>query len=136
MPINEESREHFFDDDWTEFYGMFDNNCLIGTAALFYDEHEYGESLKQLKLKISNVAEIGRAMIHPKYRGNNILYRINIELIEVAKNRGIEYIISTIHPENIPSQQSFKKLGFKKLCTYEKSNKYVRDIYLMKLNYK
>lgn len=133
LPINQTSREHFFDDTWTEFYGMFDNCRLIGASALFYNKHEFGESLAQLNAPLVSVAEIGRSMVHPQYRGNNILYQINTELLNIAKERELEYILATIHPQNIPSQCSFKKLGFEKKCTYTKSNKFVRDIFLLKL---
>ena len=71
LPINEPSREHFFDEQWTEFYGMFDGDELIAAAALFYNEHEYGESVQVIGLECDRVAEIGRAMVAPSYRGNN-----------------------------------------------------------------
>ena len=133
LPLKPTAKEHFFDENWTEFYGIFDGTVLVGAVALFYNEYEYGESLKYLNRNISNVAEIGRAMVRPNYRGNNILYLLNTKLIEVAKAKNIENLIATIHPQNIPSQKSFLKLGMKKQCTYIKSNGYVRDIYLLTL---
>ena len=133
LPINSVSREHFFDPSWTDFYGLFENSCLIAASALFYNEHEFGESLSKLHMPPSVVAEIGRSMVHPMYRGNNLLYKINSQLLKIARTKGIEYILATIHPENIPSQKSFKTLGLQKKHTYTKSNGYVRDIFLVQL---
>ena len=133
LPINEMSKNHFFDATWTEFYGAFDGDNLVASAALFYNEHEYRESLQKLNLKITSVAEIGRAMVHPEYRGNNLLYSINLKLVDIAREKNIEYLLATIHPENIPSQKSFIKLGMTKQTTYRKNCGYVRDIYLMKV---
>ena len=119
LPINEVSRQHFFDDEWTEFYGVFVGNDLIAAAALFYNEHEYNESLLAINRRISNVAEIGRAMVHPDYRGKNILLEINMKLIEVAQKKNIEYLIATIHPDNVASQKSFlKRLIYLNRCLY------------------
>lgn len=133
LPIKKEARIHFFDDEWTEFYGVFEGERLVGSAALFYNEYEYGESLRQLNVNCHKVAEIGRAMVHPDYRGNNILYHINLHLIEVAKEKGVDLLLSTIHPDNIPSQKSFEKLGMKKQHTYMKSDGFIRDIFIMKI---
>lgn len=133
LPIKEEARMHFFDDEWTEFYGIFDGERLAGAAALFYNEYEYGESLSQLSISYHSVAEIGRAMVHPDYRGHNLLYQINLHLIEVAKKKGVDLLLSTIHPDNIPSQKSFKKLGMEKQHTYIKSDGFIRDIFTMKI---
>ena len=113
---------------------MFDGTRLIAAVALFYNEHEFGESLKQLGQPLGTVAEIGRAMVHPVYRGNNLLYRLNTELLKAAKGKGIDTVLATIHPDNLPSQRSFQKLGLVKQCTYVKGDRYVRDIYTMKLN--
>ncbi len=133
LPVKETAKAHFFDDEWTEFYGMFDGERLVGAAALFYNEYEYGESLRQLNLPPQPVAEIGRAMVHPDYRGNNVLYRINQKLVEVAAEKGIRLLLATIYPSNMPSQKSFARLGMKKQCTYIKGSDYVRDILTMQI---
>lgn len=133
LPINDVSRNHFFDKEWTEFYGMFDREKLIGAVALFYNEHEYGESVAHVRIDLGKVAEIGRAMVLPQYRGNNILYKLSCRLLRDAKAKGIHYLLATIHPDNTPSQKSFQKLGMKKYCTYTKDNGFLRDIYLLEL---
>ncbi len=129
LPINETSEIHFFDENWTEFYGLFEGERLVAASALFYNEHEFGESLSHLQRIGCKTAEIGRSMVHPQYRGNNYLLKINTELLKLAKSKGIELVLATIHPQNVPSQKSFQKLGFTKQCTYVKHGGFLRDIY-------
>ena len=131
LPIKEEARAHFFDDEWTEFYGAFDGERLIGAAALFYNEYEYGESLRRLNVNCRKVAEIGRAMVHQDYRGNHVLYSINRHLTCIARKKGIDLLLATIHPDNTPSRKSFEKLGMERQCTYTKSDGFIRDIFTM-----
>ena len=133
LPINTISKKHFFDDGWTYFLGLFDNDKLIGASALFFNKHEFGESLSNCKKAKLPVVEIGRCMILPSYRKKNLLCNLNIKLIEIAKEKGIKTILATIHPENKPSQASFKKLGFNIETTIVKNNDYVRNILLFEL---
>lgn len=133
LPINETSRNHFFDEDWTYFLGLFDNDKLIGASALFFNKHEYGESLSHCKDVKLPVAEIGRCMILPSYRGNNYLHKLNSKLLEIAKKKNISTLLATIHPENKPSQNSFLSLGFKKKAKIIKYNDFERDILLLEL---
>lgn len=138
LPMKETARTHFFDPAWTEFYGAFDGERLAGAAALFYDEYEFGESLEHLKkigIDVSdlNVAELGRAMVHPDYRGNNLLFEISGHLLKRARERKIDFLVATVYPENMPSQMSLRKLGMVKQTTYRKSDGFVRDILTLSL---
>lgn len=78
LPILDEAYEHFFDNKWTMFCGAFKENILIGAAALFFNQFEYHEAANKLNLKGNKIAEIGRCMVLPKYRGNNLMLQINI----------------------------------------------------------
>lgn len=138
LPMKETARSHFFDPAWTEFYGLFDEEKLVGAAALFYNEYEFGESLEHLSsvgfdLYGKTVAELGRAMVHPNYRGNNLLFEINAHLLKRAREKNIDLLIATVYPENMPSQKSLKKLGMVKQTTYRKSDGFVRDILTLEL---
>lgn len=131
LPIKETAREHFFDDKWTCFYGAYDNDELVGASALFINEYEYKESLLHIGEISGSIAEIGRCMVAPEYRGKNLLVAINIELIEVARKYKINNILATIHPENLASKKSFKKIGFKHITSIIKDNNYEREIFLI-----
>ena len=134
LPITIESREHFFDNEWTYFLGMFDKDNLIAAVGLFFNKNEYGESEKILKLENYKIAEIGRAMVTPEYRHNGLMNKITKELITYAKKQGIQYLIATVHPQNIPSQKTAAALGMKKREHCVKHGKYERDILLLELD--
>ena len=40
LPITTKSRENYFNNSWTYFLGAFENDELIGAAALFFNENE------------------------------------------------------------------------------------------------
>ena len=99
---------------------------------MFLNQHEFEESVGQLnglQLAVDDVAEIGRSMVLPGFRGKNLLLEINRYVVAEAKNLGKKYLIATIHPDNMPSRKSSEKLGMKKITTYTKSCGYIRDIY-------
>lgn len=133
LPINRISKNHFFDDDWTCFLGLFDNEKLIGASALFFNMHEFGESLSYCENVKMPVAEIGRCMILPNWRGKNLLYKLNTQLLNIAKEKGIKTVLATIHPQNEPSQHSFAKLGFKVKTQIIKNKNFIRDVLLLEL---
>lgn len=134
LPINEEARKHFLDDEWCYFLGAFDGDKLVAASCLFLNEHEYKESQTLINLPTNvKTAEIGRSMVLKNYRGNNLLYAINKKLIEKAKELSIKNIIVTIHPQNIASIKSFAKIGAEFILKTVKCEEYDRNIYLIKL---
>ena len=131
LPIKETAKENFFNESWTIFMGAFDEDYLIGASALFLNEYEYKETINELKLQNNlKFAEIGRCMVHPKYRGKNLMYKLNKELITISTQLNVDYIVSTVHPLNIPSNKSMLKLGMDKAGFYIKDNIYPRNIYI------
>jgi len=133
LPIKEKAKINFFNDKWTYILGMYDNDNLIAATSLFLDKFEYEESAKEIGIEMNNLAEIGRCMVHPMYRGNNILYKLNVRLVEDAKIFGIKKLISTIHPDNIASLKSFAKLGFHFHKTIIKESKFKRSIFTLNI---
>lgn len=131
LPIDETSREHFLDLNWTIFIGCFKNDALVAAAGLFLNAYEYSESLKYLNIS-GSIAEIGRLMVSPEYRGNDLAYTLSKQLINIAKLKNIDYLLATSHPNNLPSQITLKKLGFSKKANYIKQI-YSRDILCMEV---
>ena len=114
IPIDDIERSHFFDADWTCFLGAFnDDNELVAASALFFNEHEFAEEAEKLGLDIhsTNVAEVGRCMVHPDFRGHNLMCELNKRLCSIARNRGIDTILAVAHPDNVASNSSFRRLG-------------------------
>ena len=78
-------------------------------------------------------AELGGSMVLPDYRGQNLMYDVNKKLLEVAKENGIEYLVATVHPENIASNRSVLKLGMQKTATIVRTGGYLRNVYFLEL---
>lgn len=133
LPIGEVSKIHFFDDEWTYFLGAFVEEQLIGAVALFFNENEYGESIRVLGINPEDVAECGRAMVKPDYQGKGIMKKLSELLIDYARQRGIKKIIATVHPNNIASQTVVASLGFKKKAFVTKMHQYDRDILVLEV---
>lgn len=131
--IEEHTKAHFLDDNYSEFYGLFDNDKLVACATLFIDPYEFAELCDDINLKYDNVAEIGRAVVHPNYRGNHYERLMVSHLIEVAPALKIKHLVATVHPDNIPSQKCFRSLDFKYEKTVMKKSGYLRDIFYKEL---
>lgn len=134
LPISDESRDHFFDDEWTYFLGAFENNELIAAVGLFFNKHEYGESAKKLGISDGKTAEIGRAMVSPNHRRKGLMKVITEKLINYAKIHGIQFLVATSHPQNKPSQISLESLGMEKRAFCVKTQKYERDIFILEID--
>lgn len=133
LPLNDTAKDHFFDPDWTEFFGFFENEVLISAVALFYNEHEFGESADYLGISKKGLAEVGRAMVRPDKRGQGLLLQMLELLKEEARKRNIKTLLATVYPQNLPSKKSFLKSGFTLEDTYTKSSGFERSIFLYSL---
>lgn len=131
--IEKHSYDHFLDDNYSRFYGIFIDGKMAAVATLFLDEYEYAELCDAINISKDNIAEIGRAMVHPDFRGNHYEREIVGYLIDVAKDMKLKRLIATVHPDNIPSQKCFNDLNFKKVKTIVKHSGYLRDVYLKEL---
>lgn len=133
LPITDKSREHFFEESWTYFLGAFEGDELIGAAALFFNEHAFGENCKALGIKNDKIAQYGRAMMRLDYRNKGIMKQILGNLLEHAKKIGIKKIVATVHPNNIPSQKVLTNFKFENKLKVVKNNRYERYIFLLEL---
>ena len=134
LTVKETARAHFFDKDWTVFYGYFDNGELIGASALFLNPFEYEESAVAANVSLDKTAEIGRCMVLPSRRGENIMYQLNCQLIKKAKQLGINTLIATAHPDNVASNQSLQKLGMKVVTVINKDVDFLRNVLVMNID--
>ena len=135
-PISDTSREHFLDDKWTNFFGIFDQNKLIAAAGLFYNDNEYGESAKVLHLGDHNIAEIGRIMTRPEYQHKGYMNIILSEIVKYAQTISLDYLIATVHPQNTPSYKALEKIGMHKKAHCIKHETYERDILVLNIHTK
>ena len=133
LPITDKSRDNFFEDSWTYFLVAFEGDELLGAAALFFNENEFGSSCQALGLSIENVAEYGRAMVRPELRNKGIMKQILERLINQAKKSGIKRIVATVHPHNIPSQKVLTSFGFDNKLKVVKNQNYERYIFILEI---
>ena len=132
IPFTDEEIEAMFDSEKTIIYGAFENDKLVGTAQLYLQE-SYVENIKELiDLKDNKVVELGGYLVLPEYRNKGIMKALESILIDKAKEKGYEYIVITIHPDNIPSNKVAKSTGAKIVKTTNLGN-YLRNIYLLNL---
>ncbi len=132
IPFTTEEIDMMFDDSKVITYGAYDNNKLVGTAQLYLSEN-YVEKIKQiLNINNSSVAELGGALVLEEYRNRGIMKQLSRRLIEEAKNKKYEYIVITVHPENIASNKTFSFTGAKVEKTVN-LGEYLRNIYLLDL---
>ena len=130
LPISETSKAHFFDDEWTYFLGAFVKEELVGAAAMFFNENEWGESRQTIGIESSSIVEFGRAMVRSDFRGKGIMNLIASELLKVAEQKSVDYLLATVHPNNIPSQKTVTRMGMHKAGFCIKNGGFERDIFL------
>ena len=133
LPISKTSKEHFFDNEWTYLLGAFTNGEPVGAAALFFNENEWGESRRTIGIQSTSIAEFGRAMVRSDFRGRGIMNLIATELVKVAKEIPVDYLLATVHPNNVPSQKTVKMMGMEKAGFCVKNGGFERDIFLREL---
>jgi ribosomal protein S18 acetylase RimI-like enzyme len=71
--------------------------------------------------------------VKPKFRGQNIQNKIVDHHIEYAKQKGAQFMVAYVHPENKFSKNNFLKKGFKVLKTVTFDDGRIRDIIGIKI---
>lgn len=84
-------------------------------------------------VKDSLAAEFGGVLVLPEYRGNGIMKHFGNILVNEAKSKKYEYIVSVAHPENIASNKGISAIGAK-LMKSDYLGEYYRNMYLLSLN--
>lgn len=92
---------------------VYRNDNEIVCSFLYLPASE--NSLKKFKLNynINEVGECGPIIVNPKYRGNGLQCQMLQELTKYCKKIGKNYLITTIHPDNVYSINNFLKEGYK-----------------------
>lgn len=132
IPFTEEEIDMMFDSSIAITYGAYDNNKLVGTAQLYLSENYVSEIKKILELKNSKVAELGGALALKEYRNKGIIKNLLSILIEEAKDKNYDYLVATVHPENIASNKAALSTNAKIVKTVN-LGEYLRNIYLLEI---
>jgi len=88
---------------------------------------------KEFSLEEYTVCELGGNLVLPEYRGNGITTTLQKIELELAKQRGFDYIISMAHPDNIGSCKTLEKVGLEFVRETRLSNGFLRKLYMLKL---
>ena len=95
-----------FDEDKAVTYGAYDNGKLIGTAQFYLGDEFVDDIKKVIGISETIAGEFGGVLILPEYRGKGIMKQFSVIIIEEARLRNYDYIVSVAHPENIASNLS------------------------------
>ena len=132
----EKELQRMFDLDYVYNLGAYDNEKLVGMTQLYVDQEDLKEYIDILRLERYKVCELGSALVLKEYRNRGIMQK----LIKIQKGKAkylkFDYMIATVHPENIPSNSVFKKSGFSIKKQTMINHKYLRNLYQIELNIK
>lgn len=130
IPWTEEQMARFFDEEYSFLLGAYDNNKLIAMSQIFTPkeiEEEYYNILNISKSK--SICELGGFLVLPKYRKKGIMQKLAEMSCELINELNFDYIISTVHPENIASNKIVQKLGFDLYVTLTTQTGFLRNLY-------
>ena len=128
VPFSDEEIDKMFDESNAVTYGAYDNGKLVGTAQ-FYLGDEFVDGIKAaLEVKDALAGEFGGVLVLKEYRGNGIMKQFSKILINEAKIRNYDYIVSVAYPENIASNKAISAMGARLIKT-DYLGEYFRNMY-------
>lgn len=133
IPWTEEQMDRFFDEDYSFLLGAYDGNKLIAMSQIFTPreiEEEYYDILNISKSK--SICELGGFLVLSEYRNRKIMTKLGEMSCELINELNFDYIISTVHPENIASNKIVQKLGFELYDTLTTQSGFLRNLYWKK----
>lgn len=134
IPYENWEFDSMFDDvNYAPLYGAFDGDKLVGMAQLYVSQEMMAGFKKDFNLEEYSVCELGGNLVLPEYRGRGITTTLQKMELELAKEKGFDYIISMAHPDNIASCKTLEKVGLKFYKTMEVANGFLRNLYMLKL---
>ena len=110
--------------------GGFVDGRLVATLGLFHDIRDYADYLPA-ELQAMKGAEIGEAMVDPEMRRAGLMNELWQALKETIKNRDLDFLLATAHPDNI-SNHLMQKDDFL-LCKVFERRGYPRNMYFLTL---
>lgn len=133
--IGDEEKEiqRMFDLEYVYNLGVYDNEKLVGMTQLYIDQEDLKEYIDILGLNKYKVCELGSALVLENYRNRGIMQNLIKIQKDKAKHLKFDYMIATVHPENTPSNIVFEKFGFFIEKQIMINDKYLRNLYQIKL---
>lgn len=133
IPFSDKEIAAMFDVNNAVTYGAYSDAKLVGTAQLYLGDEFVDEIKRVLDIEESMVGEFGGVLVLPEYRGIGIMKQFSNILIEEAKLRNYDCIVSVAHPENVASNKAILAMG-PKLMKTDYLGEYYRNMYLLSVN--
>lgn len=117
--------------------GAFHGQQLVAFAILFDGQNtdeNIGNDIPFLKTIRETVINFKLVIVSPPYRGNRLQKKLTVQLEEIAKSKGKQYICATASPLNLYSCRNFEQLQYILYGTKEKYGDLLRNIYYKKLS--
>lgn len=135
IPYEDWEYESMFDEEnYAPLYGAYDGDKLVGMAQLYVSQKMLADFKKDFGLSSKiKVAELGGNLVLSEYRGLGITTQLQKLELEIAKERGFDYLISMAHPDNIGSCKTLEKVGLKFVNQQKVANGFLRNLYMLKL---
>ena len=132
VPFTEDEKEQLFKKSEAINMGAYDGERLVGVAQLYLDETYVKQIKEELDLQKNKVVELGGYLVLEEYRNQGIMRKLEMLLIEKAKKLAYEFMVITVHPENIASNKVVELTGAKLVKTM-KLGEYLRNIWVLDL---
>jgi len=134
IPYEDWEYDSMFDEEnYAPLYGAYYGEKLVGMAQLYVSQEMLADFKKEFGLEEYTVCELGGNLVLPEYRGNGITTKLQKMELELAKQRGFDYIISMAHPDNIGSCKTLEKVGLEFIRETRLSTGFLRKLYMLKL---
>ena len=134
IPMSQENMKTALKNEVFTVVGAIKDGVLAGVSLIDRTREEFAQLSEVAGVGAGKKgAELGACMVLPEYRGNNLMHLMNVELVKLARQSGIEYLVATAHPDNIASNTSLVKLGFKKQAQIIRDGHYLRNSYYMEI---
>lgn len=132
IPFTEDEVKELFLENNAITYGAYDGEKMVGTAQLYLNEAYVKEIKEALDLQKNKVIELGGYLVLEEYRNQGIMKKLEMLLLEEVKKLDCEYLVITVHPENISSNKVTEFIGAKLVKT-TKLGEYLRNIWILDL---
>ena len=134
IPMSQENMKTALENKLFTVVGAVKNGTLAGVSLIDRTADEFAQLSEVAGVGMDKKgAELGACMVLPEYRGNNLMHLMNVELVKLARQSGIEYLVATAHPDNIASNKSLVKLGFELQAEIIRDGHYLRNSYYMEI---
>ena len=109
-----ENLEYLFDKEHYIHFGAFEECSLYGALRLALDQDKLMK-YKEILGSDGKLCFFGHGIVHPDYRGEDIMTKLAGHAIAKADKEQCETVITIVHPKNVPGLGTVDKLKFRNI---------------------